>query len=44
MNALRRLAFVVLFVPAMLYFGLRWIATGKSALEGMDRLEEWGAR
>ena len=44
MSALRRLAFVVLVPPAMLYFFLRWIATGRSALDGMDKLDEWGTK
>ena len=44
MSAFRRLAFVVLFLPAALYFFLRWIATGESALAAMDRLEDWAAQ
>ena len=44
MSALRRLAFVVLFLPAALYFFLRWIVTGVSWYEGMRDLERWGTR
>ena len=44
MSALRRLAFLLLCLPAFVYFGLRWILTGRSALEGMDALDEWGTR
>lgn len=44
MSAIRRLAFVLLILPAAIYFGLRWIATGRSFLEGMDALEEWGTK
>lgn len=44
MNALRRLAFVLLFFPALAYFFLRWLVTGKSALAGLEALDKWGTK
>ena len=44
MSAIRRLAFVVLLPLVILYFGLRWIATGKSAIDGIEQFDKWGTR
>ena len=39
--ALKRLAFVVGFLPLSLYAFARWIVTGSNPLEVLDRAEEW---
>ena len=44
MSVLRRLAFVVAFLPFSAYVFLRWIVTGCSALASMDRFEDWAAK
>ena len=38
---IKRIVLVVGFFPLSIYFFLRWVVTGKSALEGMDGFEKW---
>lgn len=41
MSILRRLAFVLGFIPFSVYAFLRWIVTGASALDLFDDFERW---
>ena len=41
---LRRMVFVVGFVPVTIFAGMYWIATGKSGESFVDRFGEWGCR
>lgn len=38
---IRRLAFLVGVVPLSAYALVRWVLTGRSALDLMDRFENW---
>ena len=38
---IRRLVFVVAFLPFSAYAFLRWIVTGEDALPMLDRFEQW---
>ena len=44
MNALRRLAFVVLCLPVLFGLMLRWIATGREIDADLDKFTEWGTK
>lgn len=38
----RRLIYVVGLIPVALYLGLRWLVTGKDAMNDLNRFEDWG--
>ena len=41
MSILRRILFVLGFIPFSVYAFLRWIVTGANALELFDEFEQW---
>lgn len=38
---IRRLVYIFGFIPYAAYLLVRWIVTGKSAINAMDRFERW---
>jgi hypothetical protein len=42
MRFFRRLTFVLGVFPLMIFAALRWVVTGKSALQLLDKFLRWG--